>query len=182
MQSPLTKEAGDFARDRHAGQRRDADGEPAVLHPLEVGDLLDDAGYEDELVAAGILHEVIEDTDADRRELERRFGEQVAALVEALSDDPSIDDPRERRAALRAQVAAAGPAAAAVFAADKVSKARELRIKAARAPLSGEDRIKLEHYEQSLAMLERAIPGAELLELLRRELAALHALPAGAGA
>jgi (p)ppGpp synthase/HD superfamily hydrolase len=171
---PLTRSALDFARERHRGQRREVDDQPFVLHPLEVATLLRDAGYSDAVVATGALHEVLEDTDADRAELERRFGRDVAQLVEALTDDPSIEDEQERRAALRRQVAGAGQEAAAVFAADKVSKTRELRLKAGRGDLDESSRAKLEHYEQSLDMLEEALPDHELVTALRRELETLR--------
>ena len=176
---PLTRLALAFARDRHAGQRRDADGGPFVLHPVEVASMLRDAGYPDHVVAAGMLHEVLEDTDAQREELERRFGREVATLVASLSDDPSIQDEQERRAALRLQVAEAGPTASAVFAADKVSKARELRLKAARGQVGAEERDKLEHYEKSLHMLVTVLPGHELVEQLRLEVESLRALSEG---
>jgi (p)ppGpp synthase/HD superfamily hydrolase len=170
---PLAQDAVDFAQAHHEGQRRDADDAPFVVHPLEVAVLLRDAGYPDHVVATGALHEVLEDTDVDKHELEERFGHDVAELVEALTDDPSIEDEQERRAALRLQVAEAGETAAAVFAADKVSKTRELRMKAERGPLDGESRAKLEHYLESLDMLEQALPGSELVERLRAELGAL---------
>jgi (p)ppGpp synthase/HD superfamily hydrolase len=89
--SPLTRDALDFANQRHAGQTRDIDGLPFVTHPMEVAYLLHDAGYEDEVVAAGVLHDVLEDTDADHDELADRFGQRVADLVEAVTDDPSIE-------------------------------------------------------------------------------------------
>jgi hypothetical protein len=73
-------------------------------------------------------------------------------------------------------VANAGPTAAAVFAADKVSKARELRLKASRGELGYEERLKLEHYEESLDMLVSAMPRHELVEQLRLELESLRAL------
>jgi (p)ppGpp synthase/HD superfamily hydrolase len=173
---PIAQSAIDFARSRHEGQRRDADDAPFVVHPLEVAILLRDAGYPDHVVATGALHEVLEDTDVDREELQERFGPDVAELVEALTDDPSIEDQRERRAALRLQVAQAGETAAAVFAADKVSKTRELRMKADRGPLDEDSRAKLEHYCESLDMLERALPGSELVDCLRAELDGLGAL------
>jgi (p)ppGpp synthase/HD superfamily hydrolase len=173
---PLAQEAVDFARSRHEGQRRDADDAPFVVHPLEVATLLRDAGYPDHVVATGALHEILEDTAADKRELEERFGPKVAELVDALTDDPSIEDEQERRAALRRQVAEAGEEAAAVFAADKVSKARELRMKADRGQLDDEDLAKLEHYKESLDMLETALPASELVEKLRAELDALGPL------
>jgi (p)ppGpp synthase/HD superfamily hydrolase len=172
---PLARSALDFARAHHRGQRRDADERPFILHPLEVATLLRDAGLPDAVIATGALHEVLEDTDVDKHELERRFGPDVAELVDALTDDPSIDDQQERRAALRLQVAAAGRDAAAVFAADKISKTREMRLKAGRGALGESDQAKVEHYEESLDMLEDALPDSPLVDQLRLELEALRA-------
>ena len=73
-------------------------------------------------------------------------------------------------------MAEAGETAAAVFAADKVSKTRELRMKAERGPLDDDSRAKLEHYLESLDMLEQALPGSDLVGCLRAELQALGAL------
>jgi (p)ppGpp synthase/HD superfamily hydrolase len=174
--SPLTRDALSFAGRSHEGQTRDVDGIPFVTHPVEVACMLHEAGYPDEVVAAGVLHDVLEDTDVERRELEERFGSRVAELVAAVSDDPSIEEDSERRAALRAQVAGAGEEAAAVFAADKVSKARELRARQSYAHFDRGDGAKIEHYEASLELLSEVLPGHELVERLRAELEALHAL------
>jgi hypothetical protein len=168
--SPLTRDALTFAHERQGQQ---------VTHPVEVACLLHEAGYSDEIVAAGVLHDVIEDTDAERGELEGRFGTYVAELVAAVSDDPAIEDDRDRKAALRQQVARAGECAAAVFAADKVSKARELRLRVSRGRLERGDEGKIAHYEASLDMLSELLPGHWLVDQLRTELDALHALPAG---
>jgi (p)ppGpp synthase/HD superfamily hydrolase len=170
---PLTRRALDYATERHAGQRRDTDGAPYVTHPVEVGSLLSDAGYPDHVVAAGVLHDVLEDTDAERAEIEAGFGPEVAGLVTALTEDDSIEDSRERKAALRLQVAKAGDEAAAVFAADKVSKAREMRQRAAQRPLDESDAAKVEHYTESLDMLETLIPDHELVAQLRSEIEGL---------
>jgi (p)ppGpp synthase/HD superfamily hydrolase len=177
--SPLTREALAFAALRHAGQTREIDDVPFVTHPVEVACLLHEAGYSDEVVAAGVLHDVLEDTDVERPELEERFGPEVAALVAAVSDDPSIEDDVKRKAALRKQVSGAGDEAAAVFAADKVSKARELRTRARHGRFQRSDEGKLGHYRASLEMLSELIPGHPLVEQLREELGAVHGLPAG---
>jgi (p)ppGpp synthase/HD superfamily hydrolase len=179
QRSPLTRDALAFAQERHAGQTRDLDGVPFVTHPVEVACLLHEAGYPDEVVAAGVLHDVLEDTDSDRGELEVRFGRGVADLVESVSDDPSIEDRAERKAALRRQVAEADEYAAAIFAADKVSKARELRVRAGRGDFTSADNDRLAHYEASLDMLSEVLPGHDLVEQLGLELEALRALPAG---
>jgi len=176
--SPLTHEALDFAASRHAGQTREIDGVPFVTHPVEVACLLHEAGYSDEVVAAGALHDVLEDTDADRAELEERFCAEVARLVAAVSDDPPIEDRGARKAALRDQVAHAGECATVVFAADKVSKARELRARARHGRFQRSDESKLEHYRASLEMLTELIPSHQLVEQLREELEAMDGLPA----
>ena len=152
---------------------------PFVTHPVEVACLLHEAGYQDEVVAAGVLHDVLEDTDAERSDLESRFGNRVAELVEAVTDDPTIQDDAERKAALRRQVADAGECAAVVFAADKVSKAREMRVRVSRGRFERADCGKFEHYEASLAMLTDLIPGHDLVDQLRMEVEALQSLPAG---
>jgi hypothetical protein len=101
----------------------------------------------------------------------------VADLVGAVSDDPTIADRAERKAALRRQVAHAGECAAAVFAADKVSKARELRLRRTRGRFAREDSDRIDHYEASLEMLSGLIPGHDLVDQLRMELEAVRALP-----
>jgi (p)ppGpp synthase/HD superfamily hydrolase len=179
QRSPLTRGALAFAHERHAGQVRDLDDLPFVTHPVEVACLLHEAGYSDEVVAAGVLHDVLEDTDAERSDLEAQFGPAVADLVAAVSDDPAIEDHAERKAALRQQVARAGERAAAVFAADKVSKARELRVRASRGRFERRDESRIAHYEASLDMLAELLPDHRLVDQLRMELAAFHALPAG---
>jgi (p)ppGpp synthase/HD superfamily hydrolase len=171
--SPLTRDALAFASERHAGQTRSIDDRPFVTHPVEVACLLHEAGYSDQVVAAGVLHDVLENTDVELPELEQRFGVEVAMLVDAVSEDPTIDDETQRRAALRDQVAHAGDEAAAIFAADKVSKARELRTRARHGRFQRSDTKRLDHYNASLEMLSELIPGHPLVEQLREELGAV---------
>src|ERR671932_2617839 len=71
---PLARAAATFAHERHAGQQRQADGAEFVAHPLEVAALLERSHYPDHVVAAAVLHDVLEDTDAQRSDLESRFG------------------------------------------------------------------------------------------------------------
>jgi (p)ppGpp synthase/HD superfamily hydrolase len=175
-QSPLTRGALAFAASHHEGQTRDLDDTPFVTHPVEVACLLHEAGYSDEVVAAGVLHDVLEDTDVERGELEELFGSEVARLVAAVSDDPAIEDHAERKAALRRQVAAAGDCAVAVFAADKVSKARELRARTGYGRFERKDEARIEHYRASLEMLDDLMPRHQLVDRLRTELDALHSL------
>jgi (p)ppGpp synthase/HD superfamily hydrolase len=179
---PLTLEAYRYAHELHAGQRRGSDEAPFILHPLEVAVLLRNRGFDDEVVAAGLLHDAIEDSDVTRAAIEERLGAPVADLVGALTDDPEIEDWVARKAALREQVAAAGPSVQAIYAADKVAKARELRAEITRDPAHAHDpkiERRLAHYERSLEMLERTAPDLALVRQLRFELWALRNLPPG---
>ncbi len=183
-QLPVTAEAVRFARDWHRGQQRASDEAPFVLHPLEVGVLLHNCGAPDEVVAAGVLHDVIEDTSASLPEIRHRFGAHVEGLVAAVTEDPAIEPEDERKAALRRQVQTAGHDAAMIFAADKVSKVRELRTRIANAhhagePLPEDAPEKLARYDAGLEMVEHVLPAHPLVRQLRFELEALHALPPG---
>jgi guanosine-3',5'-bis(diphosphate) 3'-pyrophosphohydrolase len=175
----LTQEAVAFARDRHAGQIRDADHAPFVIHPLEAASMVERSGYPDQVVAAAVLHDVLEDTDTQRRELRKRFGPEVAELVEVLSDDPAITAEDARRDDVRERVRLASGHARVIYAADKVSKVRELRALIAGGLDPVEAESKRRHYTKCLAMLEESAPDDRLVELLRFELEALEALPPG---
>lgn len=138
-------------------------GEQPLDHPLAVARLLRDARQPDRVVVAGLLHDVIEDTDVSASEVRDRFGPEVAGLVEALTEDEEIDDVRARKAALRRQVLNAGPAAATVALADKAAKLAE-----ADGPPSAR---RLEHYRRTLEGVERRYGRSGLSELLRQRLA-----------
>jgi (p)ppGpp synthase/HD superfamily hydrolase len=181
---PLARDALGYARELHQGQRRSSDEAPFILHPLEVAALLHTTGYDEVAVTAGILHDTVEKAGIEVDAITERFGTEVGALVEAMTEDPRIEPYEERKAALRRQIADFGPDATAVYAADKVAKVRELRAQAGRDPKllgSEEVRPKLRHYEESLAMLEEANPEHPLVQKLRFELEALRVLPPRAG-
>jgi (p)ppGpp synthase/HD superfamily hydrolase len=177
---PETQAAIVFAQRMHAGQHR-ADGTPFVLHPLEVASLLCHAGAPDHVVAAGMMHDLIEQTDVTAAELRERFGPRITDLVCAVSDDERIAGYASRKAALRQKVAGAGEEALTVFAADKLSKLRELgretaayaRADTPRGRVREPRARRLKHYRRSLALLEERLPGSPLVRQLRDELAAL---------
>ena len=164
----------------HAGQRR-TDGTPFILHPLEVGSLLYYAGAPDHLVAAGVLHDLIEKTDASAADLRERFGPRITGLVLAVTDDDQIAGYANRKAALRHQVSRAGDPALTLFAADKLSKVLELRRETAAdskdSATPGRVRElrarRVKHYHRSLALLQERKPESPLVRDLRGELAAL---------
>jgi (p)ppGpp synthase/HD superfamily hydrolase len=176
---PLTRAAIAFATDRHRSQHRGGDGARFIAHPVEVAALLRRSGYRDTVVAAGVLHDVLEDTEAQTLDLEIRFGPDVAALVALVSDDPAVGDEEAQKDDVRERVRRGGPEAQAVYAADKVSKVRELRMLMAGGLSSEEAEVKRRRYRKSLDMLEHEFADERLVELLRFELEALEKLPPG---
>lgn len=101
-----------FAQAAHAGQVRKFTGEPYIVHPVSVAALLRGRGCDDELVAAGLLHDTIEDCpDVSAEILKARFGARVARLVvEATKVSTAADGNRAARAARdRAHLATISP-------------------------------------------------------------------------
>ena len=83
-QSKLIKNAFQFAYDLHDDQKRKS-GEPYICHPIAVAGLLRDLGGGAAMIAAGFLHDVVEDTDVKISEIELRFGQETAHLVEGVT-------------------------------------------------------------------------------------------------
>jgi (p)ppGpp synthase/HD superfamily hydrolase len=169
---PLVARALAWAEKRHRGQSRPMDDAPFIVHPLEVAALLSSLGCDEEVIAAGLLHDVVEITGTGIGEVRSRFGARVATIVAAVTEDDSIEDYEERKGALRRQVAEAGEDAHTVYAADKLAKVRELR---AQANGTLDDRIG--HYEESLHMLEGVAPDLPFLRQLSFEIWAARTLP-----
>jgi (p)ppGpp synthase/HD superfamily hydrolase len=122
----LVSEAADFAARRHSGMARKGRGnEPYVNHLAEVANLLATAtdGADAELVAAGWLHDTIEDTETTREELAQKFSKRVAALVVEVTDDMSLPkDQRRQQQIIDAPNKSSG--AKLIKIADKISNIR----------------------------------------------------------
>ncbi len=100
----LITAACDFAARRHVHQRRKgAAGEPYLNHLAEVAMLLAEAtGGDAVLVAAGFLHDTLEDTETTYDELAARFGDDMAALVGEVTDDKSLPKAERKRRQIEA--------------------------------------------------------------------------------
>ncbi len=80
----LIRKAWDFCVKHHAGQMR-ASGEPYIIHPLEVAEVLAEMKMDATAIAAGLLHDAVEDTPATNEEIASGFGDQVAHIVEGVT-------------------------------------------------------------------------------------------------
>ncbi len=126
--SGLVQEALETARVAHAGQfRNGAERFPYIDHPRAVAERLAEHGVSDEVLAAALLHDVVEDTETEVDKLRTRFGDQVANLVAAMTEDEAIEDYEERKTEHRQRVAEAGTEVLAIYAADKLTNLVMLR-------------------------------------------------------
>ncbi|MGC2404739.1 MAG: bifunctional (p)ppGpp synthetase/guanosine-3',5'-bis(diphosphate) 3'-pyrophosphohydrolase [Acidobacteriaceae bacterium] len=86
----VIRKAWDFCVEHHSGQLR-ASGEPYVLHPLEVAQLLAEMKLDSTAIAAGLLHDAVEDTPVTTEDIAEQFGEQVAHIVEGVTKIDKIE-------------------------------------------------------------------------------------------
>lgn len=84
VDTKLIEKAYDFASVAHAGQLR-MSGEPYFMHPASVAKNIAEMGFDEHTIAAGLLHDTVEDTSASIDELEDEFGEQVADIVDGVT-------------------------------------------------------------------------------------------------
>lgn len=137
-------DAARFAAEKHAQQKRKgAAGEPYFNHLLEVAELVTaSSGRLDvELVMAAFLHDTVEDTGVTLQELETRFGKDVAALVNEVTDDKSL--PKETRKQLQVKNAPKKSVRAQTLKlADKISNLRSILA----SPPAGWDRERKQQY------------------------------------
>jgi (p)ppGpp synthase/HD superfamily hydrolase len=122
----LVSEAADLAAHRHTGQQRRGRGnEPYINHPAEVANLLAMAtdGADAELVAAGWLHDTIEDTATTREELAQKFSQRVAAFVVEVTDDMTMPKDQRRQKQI-VDAPKKSPGAKLIKIADKISNIR----------------------------------------------------------
>jgi (p)ppGpp synthase/HD superfamily hydrolase len=114
----------------HRGQTRKGGDVPYIVHPVHVATILLRYGFPEEVIVAGLLHDVVEDTDVPLARIETEFGPAVASMVAALTEvkqEGGVQRAWEmRKRELLDLVRNASPEAAAVKAADTLHNARTL--------------------------------------------------------
>jgi guanosine-3',5'-bis(diphosphate) 3'-pyrophosphohydrolase len=180
--SPLVHAALEQARSDHEGQvRNGSGGMPYIEHPVRVAALLEEHGYGDEVLAAALLHDVVEDSETGLEQLREKFGDGVAGLVGAMTDDETIDDYRQRKAEHRERLAAAPVEAMAIYGADKLTNVSTLAAAYAEEGDSVREEfkvpieLKLEIWEEDLALLRETAPELAFLDRLEEELSRFRA-------
>ena len=89
----MLEEAIIYATVMHQGKKRKLQNRAFILHPMEVAQVLSTMTDDEEVITAGILHDIVEDTDGTLAEIESRFGKRVAFLVSSESEKeyPELD-------------------------------------------------------------------------------------------
>lgn len=82
----MIDEAIIYATGAHSGQKRKLTGTPYILHPLEVASIISTMTSDQSVIAAGILHDTIEDADVSPEQIRARFGERVWILVDSETE------------------------------------------------------------------------------------------------
>lgn len=163
----LLERAYRFAYASHEGPN--PHGDTGIEHPTAVAALLDRAGFGEPVVAAAFLHDVVEDTDRGFEMIEEQFGAEVCRLVDAMTEDASVEDYGERKAEHRERALAAGPATASIYLADKLARVRRFR------ETGGEvERQRLDHFRDTLKLYGRLRPELPFLAELAEELPTLN--------
>ena len=180
-ESEVLARAYSLAASAHASQHRATDGAPFLDHVVEVATFLYEAGFDEELVTAGLLHDAVERGTLTEERLHRQMGDAVSLLVLSLTEDSSIESFAERKAALREQVRVSGPRAITIFAADKLSDINGLRRGIDRFGDEIEKRMgttvdgMASHYRESVEMIEANRPRSMFIPALYAQLEELGA-------
>lgn len=126
----IKEKALEFAINAHKGQiRKNEPDKPMIIHPIGVGNILKEYGYEENVVAAGYLHDVVEDTKYTIEDIEKNFGSYIAALVESASEPDKSLSWEERKTHTIKLIKTLPIRNKVVIAADKISNLEDLKIK-----------------------------------------------------
>ena len=150
------QEAVQFSFIAHRKQKRKGTDIAYVSHPMIVGLILARLGADNRVVVAGILHDIIEDTDYEKEDIENRFGEYVADLVEEVSETDRDLPYKERKERAAAKLYEVSEDAVLIKAADVLSNMIDLETDLKK---NGEDSFNIFHTDknQKIKQIERVV-------------------------
>ncbi|MDW8303964.1 MAG: HD domain-containing protein [Acidobacteriota bacterium] len=154
--------AASFAAKKHAGQKRKDGFEPYINHPLEVASILANIGEvtDEDILAAAILHDTLEDTETTEEEIKETFGEKVCNYVIEVSDDKTLKESERKRLQIeRAHLLS--PGAKQIKLADKISNIKDIMNS---SPKNWSKQKKIDYIEWAKSVVERLRGTNEKLE------------------
>ncbi|MDM5328914.1 HD domain-containing protein [Neobacillus sp. CF12] len=122
----VVEKALEIASKYHEGQYRKNTDIPYIIHPVAVGMMLLKNGYSEEIVAAGILHDTVEDTALTLEEIKSEFGAEIAKIVEGSSEPDKSLAWKDRKEHTIAFLKTASEDIRAVVCADKLHNIRSI--------------------------------------------------------
>jgi (p)ppGpp synthase/HD superfamily hydrolase len=124
----IERRAAEFAATAHAGQTRKYTGEPYIVHPRAVADIVRTVAHDEAMIAAALLHDVVEDCGVGLIEIQDAFGPDVAELVAWLTDVsiPSDGNRAARKAVDREHIAKAPARAQTIKLADLIDNTKTI--------------------------------------------------------
>ena len=123
--SKLIQKATEIMIKAHGDQKRKTDGSPYINHPQAVADMLKENNFSDIVIAVGLCHDVLEDTDYYPTKLKEELGEEVFKLIKFLSEDKSLEW-EERKEKYVEQIKNSPDEAKAVSICDKIHNLNSL--------------------------------------------------------
>ena len=123
----LVDQATQYTVKKHEGQYRRGLNIPYSTHLFGVARILKAAGYEDDIVVAGLLHDVFEDTDATEQEVRELFGDNILALVKAVSEPDKSLNWEQRKQHMINQIKYLSENTLAIVLAEKIQNVRAIK-------------------------------------------------------
>lgn len=177
----LVDQATQYIAKKHEGQYRRGLNIPYSTHLFGVARILKTAGYQDRLVVAGLLHDVLEDTDTTVEEVRELFGDAILALVQAVSEPDKSLHWEQRKQYMINQIKYLSEEALAIVLAEKIQNVRAIKYELSQLGEStwdnfnaGKD-MQYWYYANIIEQIKKYHPNALLLPDLEYEVTQLFA-------
>ena len=127
--TPLINKAKMLAGKAHEGQFRKYSGLPYIVHPIEVATIVQTVEHSEEMIAAALLHDVVEDTDYSFEDIAKEVSPEVADLVKGLTDvsNPEDGNRKVRKAIDKAHLAEQNAEVQTIKLADVISNSQDIK-------------------------------------------------------
>tara|TARA_A100001388_G_scaffold190124_1_gene143038 strand:+ start:1638 stop:2147 length:510 start_codon:yes stop_codon:yes gene_type:complete len=127
--TPLINKAKMLAGKAHEGQMRKYSGTPYIVHPIEVATIVQSVDHTDEMIAAALLHDVVEDTEYTVADISKEVSPKVAELVEGLTDvsKPEDGNRKTRKAMDKDHLAKQSAEVQTIKLADVISNSQDIK-------------------------------------------------------
>ena len=127
--TPLINKAKMLAGKAHEGQFRKYSGMPYIVHPIEVATIVQSVDHTDEMIAAALLHDVVEDTDYSFEDIANEVSPKVAELVKGLTDvsNPQDGNRKIRKAIDKDHLAEQNAEVQTIYLADVISNSQDIK-------------------------------------------------------